>query len=197
MVTNVLNTANSGEALVYRASVPSATTTTRRIWKFNANVVTTLTAGTYWIEFQVQSINTTGIFFPPVTILNTLSSPTWNSKQRNSTTWTNILDGGSQNPLAFPFNISGSITLSNKEFEFSSLISIFPNPATNTLTIKDTSKSSDVLVEVYDIAGRVVKSSKYNLNSDLNLDISSLNSGNYILKLNSEKGSTFKKFIKI
>lgn len=197
LTTNVLNNASSAEALVYRASVPSATTTTRRIWKFNANVATTLTSGTYWIEFQVHALNDAALFFPPVTILNTLSIPASNAKIRSLTTWTNLADGGSTNPLSVPFNINGSVTLSTDDFQYSSNILIYPNPATNTIKIKDISNSSNAKIEVIDISGRIIKTLNSTLDSELSIDISELTSGNYMLRLQSENGTTVKKFIKI
>lgn len=194
MTTNVLNTAASGDALVYRTA--AATNTARKVWSFNANVATSLTAGTYWIEYQVHAINDGSIFFPPVTILNTLSSPTWNAKQRNAAAWANLTDGGSLNTLAAPFELNGTV-LGIDSKEFSSNITLYPNPANNLITISDGTKSSDGLVEIYDITGRMVKTLNSSFDSDVAIDISNFSSGNYILKLKSENGIAVKKFLKL
>lgn len=194
MTASVLNNAGSSEAFVYRIS--STVGTTRKIWKFNANINTTLTAGTYWIEFQVHAINDGALFVPPITILNTLSSSNWNGKIRNAATWGNLADGGSTNTLAIPFNLNGTV-LANDSFEFTSSVSIFPNPTSNTLTIVDNSNSLNTSLEVIDIMGRIVKSSTLNIDSEVLLDVSDLNSGNYILRLKSEHGIAVKNFIKL
>ena len=194
MTTNVLNAANSGEAFVYRIS--STVGTTRKIWKFNANVTISLAPGTYWIEYQVHAINDGSAFFPPVTILNTLSDPSWNAKQRNALAWLPLTDGGSTSTLAAPFNLNGAIVLANESFQSVSDISIFPNPATNMITIKNNSNSNEAYLEVYDITGRIVKSMNCTLDADVSIDISNLNSGNYILKVKSENGIAVKKFVK-
>ena len=73
MTTNVLNSAGSGEEFLYR--VAATTGTTRKIWRFNAAISTSLVAGTYWLEYQVHAINDAAIFCPPVTILGTQSDP--------------------------------------------------------------------------------------------------------------------------
>lgn len=193
MTTSVLNITGSSEAFVYRTS--STVGTTRKIWKFNADINTTLTAGTYWIEFQAHAINDGSLFFPPVTILNTLSNPNWNGKIRNATTWGNLADGGSANTLAVPFNLNGTV-LANDIFKLASNISIFPNPTNDILTIVDNSNSLNASLEV-DIMGRIVKSSSLSIDSEALLDVSDLNSGNYILRFRSENGIAVKNFIKL
>lgn len=195
MTTNLLNTANSGEAFMYRTSATVGTT--RKIWKFNANVTASLPAGTYWVEMQVHAINDGSIFFPPVTILNTLSNTSWNAKQRTATAWANLMDGGSGNTLAFPFNINGAMVLSAEKNQFESNVLIYPNPVENKITISDGSNSSDGLIEVFDVTGRLVESLKSSFSTNVILDVSGLNSGNYILKLQSENGIAVKKFVKL
>ncbi|PWI30197.1 ribonuclease [Flavobacteriaceae bacterium LYZ1037] len=83
--------------------------------------------------------------------------------------------------------------LTINEFEITNTIKMFPNPAKgNVVTI---STNDDILVEVYDILGKKIKSQ--NISSNLNkLDISRLSKGIYLVKLNSSKGSTTKKLIK-
>ena len=195
MTTNVLNTASSGEAFVYRITTATPDTA-RRIWRINANINTTFSPGTYWIEMQVHATNDANIFFPPVSILNTLSDPSWNAKQRVGTVWSNLVDGGSTNPRALPFNFNGTV-LSNDTFELANAISIYPNPASSTITIKDELKSVNVFVEIYDVMGRLVKAVNCNLGTTFSFDVSNLLSGNYIIKLTTENGIISKKFLKI
>ncbi len=194
MTTNVLNAAGSGEELVYRTA--TTTGTTRKVWRFNANVTASLAAGTYWVEFQVHATNDATLFFPPVTILNTLSSPTWNGKQRNVAAWANTIDGGSTNILAIPFKFNGTV-LGLDSNEFSSQIVMYPNPVKNNLTISNPVFNAENFIEIFDMTGRTVFTSNAKYETNLSVDVSNLKSGNYIVKLTTENGTAVKNFIKI
>lgn len=194
MTTNVLNAAGSGEEFVYRTA--TATGTTRKVWRFNANVTASLTAGTYWVEFQVHATNDAALFFPPVTILNTLSSPTWNGKQRNVAAWANTIDGGSTNILAIPFKFNGTVLGLNSN-EFSSQIVMYPNPVKNNLTISNPVFSAENFIEIFDMTGRTVFTSNTKYETNFSIDVSNLKTGNYIVKLTTENGTVVKNFIKI
>jgi Zn-dependent metalloprotease len=77
------------------------------------------------------------------------------------------------------------------EFEIKD-ISIFPNPATNSITIKNIKQ--DFTIEVYNIIGQKIKNQ--NITPDNNtIDVSSLSNGAYILKLKGYDGAM--KFIKL
>ena len=77
------------------------------------------------------------------------------------------------------------------EFEIKG-ISIFPNPATNAITIKNIKQ--DFTIEVYNIIGQKIKNQ--NITPDNNtIDVSSLSNGAYILKLKDYDGAM--KFIKL
>lgn len=193
MTTNVLNAAGSGEEMVYRTA--TATGTTRKIWKFRANVTASLTAGTYWVEYQVHALNDSSLFFPPITILNTFSSPAWNSKQRNLAAWANVTDGGSTNALGLPFRFNGTI-LGLVSNEFSSQISMFPNPVNTILTIANPVVSAENSIEIFDMMGRLVYTAQPNYESHLTVDVTDFKSGNYIVKLKTENGTAIKNFIK-
>lgn len=193
LTVNVLNATNSGNAFMYRTGATAGTT--RNIWKFNANTTVSLTAGTYWIEMQVHATNDSSIFFPPVTVVNSPSNATWNAIQRN-VTWATLTDAASGNTVALPFNLNGSV-LSNENFEFSSKVSLYPNPASNVITLVDGFKSNSGTVQIYDVTGRLVKSVETSLNNETTIEVSELQSGNYILKLKSENGIAVKKFVKL
>ena len=85
-------------------------------------------------------------------------------------------------------------TLGMQDFEFSSYFSIYPNPANEILNIAATKEIEVKSIAVYDILGQIVlalpnvKVSK--------IDVSSLKTGNYFIKINSDKGSSSTKFIK-
>lgn len=72
------------------------------------------------------------------------------------------------------------------------LFSVYPNPAINMLTILS-SQASDVSIKLMDVSGRVIKEQAAHFTVDKNeiqLNISALSSGNYILKIDSEQGLT-------
>lgn len=92
----------------------------------------------------------------------------------------------------FNLSYSNNTVLATKEevLKVKDSIEIYPNPVTDYLTVKSDSKVNKV--EVYDILGR-------NMNSNLNgdkVDVTNLNSGNYIINIETKEGKTSKKFIK-
>ena len=66
---------------------------------------------------------------------------------------------------------------------------VYPNPIVNTLFIEvgDFNESS-VPIEIYDLAGKLIFSKSYNIRtSTLEVDLSNLTSGFYVLKLRTEE----------
>jgi O-glycosyl hydrolase len=84
--------------------------------------------------------------------------------------------------------------LGSQEFNFNSKFTIYPNPAENSIAINSSDSSEVKTVEVYNALGQKVLSV---VNPDAgNVDVSSLSSGHYYLKLNSDTGISAIKFIK-
>lgn len=80
--------------------------------------------------------------------------------------------------------------LSNKDFAFDKSVSLFPNPATNSITV---SSSQEIIsLTIVDQLGKVVLTK----NKTTNLDVSGLQSGIYFIKIVTDGGSGVKKFIK-
>ncbi|MEI6852994.1 MAG: T9SS type A sorting domain-containing protein [Bacteroidota bacterium] len=71
------------------------------------------------------------------------------------------------------------------------LVSIFPNPANNTLNIVGI--AANAIAEVYDISGKLILTPKL---ITPQLDISALAQGMYFIKLTTKEGSVVRKFIK-
>lgn len=69
-------------------------------------------------------------------------------------------------------------------------LSLFPNPATNTINV--TSSQDIVSLTVVDQLGKVVLTK----NKSSNIDVSGLQSGIYFIKIATDAGSSVKKFIK-
>lgn len=70
-------------------------------------------------------------------------------------------------------------------------ISIFPNPTTSTLYL-DCNTSCPLQAIIYNLDGKVIQS----INNPNSIDVSSLQSGYYILKLNQGPSSTYTRFLK-
>ncbi len=93
--------------------------TTRIIWQNNLTVgpALVLTAGNYWIDFQLTASGTGANFTPVVTIVDTRYTPIQNSRQFINAAWADALDvgtptGGTQPtlPQDFPFTLDGTKT---------------------------------------------------------------------------------------
>ncbi len=88
------------------------------------------------------------------------------------------------------------VTFVGLEESNASLISVYPNPVSNTLFI-DTRKSTEAVngISVLDVTGRVVlTSTASNADKILPLDVSQLRQGVYLLELNAGPGVIRKKF---
>uniref|UniRef100_UPI002618CD0E T9SS type A sorting domain-containing protein n=2 Tax=uncultured Psychroserpens sp. TaxID=255436 RepID=UPI002618CD0E len=74
-------------------------------------------------------------------------------------------------------------SLSVDEFSSDSF-SIYPNPASDIVNIKNVSNQSiDALIEVYDITGRRVYQNTSDLNNDLQINVSGFENGVYLINI--------------
>lgn len=81
-------------------------------------------------------------------------------------------------------------TLSTSDFNLTQNISIYPNPTSSSVSISSATKI--LSLELYNLLGKRILITK---NSN-KLDLSNLNSGVYLVKIQTEKGETTKKIIK-
>lgn len=98
-------------------------------------------------------------------------------------------------------NIGAKMTNTNNEiFENNNLIDIYPNPVSDLLYIKIpyNLKFKNFRVNIYDMSYRKIISREINKNdSNINIDISKMNSGNYFIEvLNNNKKIHFQKILK-
>ncbi len=214
MVTNVLDVANSGEANMYRISntaIPTITSTgtSRKIWKFRGNLITTLSPGTYWVVFQTHAIDDGAINFPPVTVVGSRGLSGWNAKLRTiaSTTsgavlgWSTLFDTGLPATAPdinqdMPFNINGSVVLKTNEFEKLSNFILLPNPVNDNFQINSNSNAKLISIEIVDSLGRIVKTILPQSENDTSFNCSDLQTGNYLVKVKYNDGIEIKKMIK-
>ncbi|MCZ8196311.1 MAG: M1 family aminopeptidase [Flavobacterium sp.] len=107
--------------------------------------------------------------------------------------------------VSVPFNVTGVVfnpkkdiisknstaVLANESFELDSKVSIYPNPASTELNIQIPSNVSLEAVVVYNALGQNVFESKSAI-----IDVNSLSTGVYSLKITTSEGLVLKKFIK-
>ena len=72
---------------------------------------------------------------------------------------------------------------------------IYPNPATDKLTITNTSAQKQTVVSIYSMQGQQMMSAIFANQNAMQLDVSILSKGIYIIKVQSENGITNKKLI--
>lgn len=85
-----------------------------------------------------------------------------------------------------------AVFLSTKDLESNNGIAVFPNPAANEISIRTNSNQKVVSATVIDLLGKVVLTE----NETQHLDISSLQNGTYLLKIETNEGTVVKKIIK-
>jgi hypothetical protein len=91
--------------------------------------------------------------------------------------------------------ISTFKTLGTQDFEFADYFNVYPNPANDILNI-GTKKTIELQsMAVYDILGQLVIAVP-NAQTVSKIDVSKLTTGNYFLKMNTDKGTSSVKFIK-
>jgi hypothetical protein len=86
-------------------------------------------------------------------------------------------------------------TLGTQDFEFSNYFKVYPIPADEVLNISAIQNVEIQSIAVYDILGQMVIALP-NLKDTSKIDVSNLRTGNYFLKIKSDKGSSSVKFIK-
>ncbi len=86
-------------------------------------------------------------------------------------------------------------TLSNKNPNLDNIISLYPNPAKNTLNVNLTTLLDNATLSVIDLQGRVVNTQSV-LDTTATIDVANLQSGVYVVRIDSAAGSYTKKFIK-
>ncbi len=75
---------------------------------------------------------------------------------------------------------------------------VYPNPSTDRITIESLDANAEMKsLEVYDITGKLIKSLNYEtISQSQSIDIADLQSGVYVLNIQTDKNRITKKFIK-
>ncbi len=91
--------------------------------------------------------------------------------------------------------ISTFKTLGTQDFQFADYFSLYPNPVNDIINIETKSAIEVKSMAVYDILGQIIIAVP-DAKTVSNIDVSKLATGNYFLKMNTDKGTSNVKFIK-
>jgi Leucine-rich repeat (LRR) protein len=83
--------------------------------------------------------------------------------------------------------------LNAQSFDFDSAFTLYPNPVKDLLNLQAKNGIAIQSVEIYNIVGQLILALP---NAGKTIDVSSLESGSYFIKINTDSGSTSTKFIK-
>ena len=78
----------------------------------------------------------------------------------------------------------------------SATFNMYPNPATNVVNITNTQNILIEQITIYDMAGKQLNTQSFNNESEVQLNIENLASGNYMLHLQTNAGLAVKKLVK-
>src|SRR5690606_40186313 len=101
-------------------------------------------------------------------------------------------DLGQGQCASLPFQVTVKIVLGLNDLDLTSL-KYYPNPVETELTVSY--KAPINSLEVYDLTGKLIKVQTYDSNN-VRLDVSSLSSGTYMIKVHTSVGSQFIKIVK-
>jgi hypothetical protein len=88
-------------------------------------------------------------------------------------------------------------TVGINEFNSNSIATVYPNPATNNLSISlNKSVSGNVEVSIVDLAGRTVSQQSFNASEKLELNISGLAKGTYMVRVLTENAQSVQRVVK-
>ena len=80
--------------------------------------------------------------------------------------------------------------------QFAAKFNLYPNPATNVVTITNVENMQVQQVAVYDVAGKLITTQNFNEQAEIQLNVENLASGTYILNLQTNEGTAVKKLLK-
>jgi hypothetical protein len=87
------------------------------------------------------------------------------------------------------------VSLETTDFEFSNYFTLYPNPAKSVLNISSKETIEIKSISIYNTLGQLVLVIP-NAEKVSRIDVSSLTTGNYFIKINSDKGTSNTRFIK-
>ena len=94
----------------------------------------------------------------------------------------------------YKIDVSGNI-LKSGENSFSSEVKVFPNPASENVTISIKKTSENASIVMFDVMGRMVKQIAFGAKKEIQFSVGNLQPGIYYLKISEGKKQTTKKLI--
>ncbi|MBZ9777338.1 T9SS type A sorting domain-containing protein [Psychroflexus sp. CAK8W] len=88
------------------------------------------------------------------------------------------------------------VTLAQDEFNLVNSVRLYPNPASDILNLDVSGDSSISEVELFSMLGQKMNSDFITTDKGIQLDVSALNTGLYLVKIKTENGITTRRFIK-
>ena len=123
-----------------------------------------------------------------------------NDNHDQSTAWVQLRDGtwrkfSSSNRLSNAIKVvttAKKILSSEEENSFSQFVSLFPNPASSSLTIQ--SSLAITSYSIVNVVGKTIQTASISSQKN-SIDITNLSNGLYFIRLNTEKGIITKRFV--
>ncbi|PJJ59113.1 T9SS type A sorting domain-containing protein [Hymenobacter chitinivorans] len=127
----------------------------------------------------------------------TLTGINWPNNGNLWIRWRDNDDSGSDALLSIDdFALAtGTTTLSTNNKALQNALSVFPNPATNRVTLRMGKEGVGAAVEVFNVLGQRVQQAKAT-QEDLTLDVSSLKAGVYTIRFTTNGGTATRSFMK-
>lgn len=94
----------------------------------------------------------------------------------------------------YKIDISNNI-LATTQNEFASEVKVFPNPASDFVTVSIKDKMENPEIKMYDIMGKLVKQEQFESGNNLQFSVSNLSKGIYYLQISSNGKEMSKKLI--
>jgi len=138
---------------------------------------------------NVQVVTTTAIYTPGATWVNWPTNP--------NGAWSNSEDFAFEIAYLIRPNFQDeNLGIENNTIE-NFTIGLFPNPASNVVTISNPNQVNLLEARIIDVTGRVIKTIDLssNLDSERRLDVSSLSPANYFVTIKSSQGEVTKQLI--
>lgn len=208
LTTNRL--ASSTDARSYRIfnslyPTASAPGTTRRIWQVNARVspTLTLTAGTYWVEWNTTTSGTLTHFHVPVTTAGLRQTPGANALQYQPTlsSYVALIDGGNPDAapdvtIDFPFILNEPGVLAVKP-NADLTLKVGPVPTSSNVQAEFAALRVTTQLDVFDVLGRRVWRGQAKVGAtSAPIPMENLPVGSYLFRMSSPQGSSQVRLLK-
>ena len=158
------------------SSIGGSTTYADTKFKFTLNSASTITVS---INDGVESFSVT-LNNQNITGYSVYIADDWNGTANENIYWKPTTEYVYAIPLGF------------EEFEADPDLNIFPNPVKNTFTLNKAVNG----VEIYNLNGKHIQSFEGSFKKEFSFDISSIESGIYLMSIATEKGKTTRKLLK-